>query len=174
MTTIEYDPIGADEPIVLLTGSNEGRSHQILFDARLKLAELLNSDPLTSSLYQSPPWGFMAENDFLNQALIFYTQTNIQPLDLLRALLDIERAFGRERKRETGYQSRTLDIDIILIGDRIIRHPSLTVPHPKLQERRFVLAPICELNPTIKHPVFGNSFSDLLQECEDPSDVKRI
>ncbi len=174
MTNFELLPIGNEEPIVLLTGSNEGNSKDILLNAKRDVTNILDADPLVSSLYQSPPWGFMAENNFLNQALIFTSAIEINPLALLHRLLDIERSHGRERKRETGYQSRTLDIDIILIGDRRINHPSLVVPHPKIQERRFVLEPICELMPDIVHPVYNKPFSELLRECDDPSEVTRI
>lgn len=172
MNDSELQPIDELEPIVLMTGSNEGNSGAILSEARQALEKILDVEAQVSNVYSSPPWGFMAENDFLNQALVFRTKTSICPLVLLQSILDIETTFGRIRKRETGYQSRTLDIDVIAIGDRIINHPDLDVPHPRVHQRRFVLEPVCELVPSLIHPQHNLTFTELLQRCEDPSEVK--
>lgn len=164
-----------NEPIILLTGSNQGDSKDILTAATKKLTALLNGSCQKSSLFISPPWGFEAENDFLNQALLFEQSiTDLSPLDLMAAILDIESEFGRQRSKNKGYLSRTLDIDIIAIGHREITHPQLTVPHPRLQERRFVLAPICDIVPQLVHPTTGLTYAQLLERCPDDSIVRKM
>lgn len=123
-----------------------------------------------SSLYLSRSWGFEAP-DFLNQAIII--ETDLTPQELMDKLLNIEKKLGRIREGE-GYQSRTLDMDIILIKEMIINMESLIVPHPKMHERKFVLVPCCEIAPEWQHPRFKKSISELLEMCGDSTNPKAI
>ncbi len=167
--------IHKSEAIILLTGSNQGDSKQILEAAKGRLDERLNGKSAASSLFISPPWGFEADNEFLNQALVYQNhRSKLSPLDLMVSILDIETEFGRQRTESIGYESRTLDIDIIAIGNREIMHPKLTVPHPRLQVRRFVLAPICDVAPHLVHPSTGLTYAELLSQCPDESVVQKM
>jgi 2-amino-4-hydroxy-6-hydroxymethyldihydropteridine diphosphokinase len=121
-----------------------------------------------SSLYETEPVGGPPQGWFLNAAV--EAATELTPLDVLRALQGIEQAMGRERSIACG--PRTLDLDILLDGQSVIREGELDVPHPRLAQRRFVLAPLAELAPGLIHPVLGKSIAELLIRCADGAQVK--
>jgi 2-amino-4-hydroxy-6-hydroxymethyldihydropteridine diphosphokinase len=123
-----------------------------------------------SSVYASPPWGFAADTVFLNQALVF--RTNKHPMQLLQICLDTEKKLGRTRQlAQEAYSSRSIDIDILYYGDKIINTAELQVPHPRLWQRRFALTPLCEINEDFRHPATGQSHKELLNNCPDTSEV---
>ena len=123
-----------------------------------------------SSAYTPEPWGFEADEWFLNVLLV--VETELEPDDLMDTLLEIEKDLGRVRHPEKeGYSSRTVDLDILYYGNRIIRTEKVTAPHPKLHLRRFALLPMCELVPDFLHPEFNLSQKQLLDKCSDPSKV---
>ena len=108
-----------------------------------------------SSAYFTEPWGFEADEWFL---------TEMEPDDLMDALLGIEAELGRVRHPEVkGYTSRTVDLDILYYGDRIINTEKVTVPHPRLHLREFALKPLCEVIPDFLHPIFNLSQTQLLE-----------
>lgn len=116
-----------------------------------------------SSAYITEPWGFEAEEWFLNELLV--VETELSPDDLMDELLSIEHELGRVRHPEKkGYSSRTVDLDILYYGDQIIRTEKVTVPHPRLHLRRFALEPLCELVPDFLHPEFNLSQKQLLEK----------
>ena len=116
-----------------------------------------------SSAYITEPWGFEAEEWFLNELLV--VETELEPDDLMDALMGIEAELGRVRHPEQkGYCSRTVDLDILYYGDRIINTAKVTTPHPLLHLRRFALEPLCELIPDFLHPVFNLSQTQLLEK----------
>jgi len=123
-----------------------------------------------SSLYESAAWGKTDQPDFLNQTLLL--QTGLTAQNLMRTILDIEEKMGRKRIQQYG--PRTIDIDILFFNEEIIDEPSLVIPHPQIQNRRFTLVPMDELAPGLIHPVLHKSIHQLLQECTDPLDVKKI
>ena len=104
---------------------------------------------------------------FLNCAL--WVQTTLSPKKTLSILLDIEKKMGRERTVQAGYSSRPIDLDILLIGDEVIDSAKLTVPHPEMQNRRFVLQPLAEVHPQGIHPVSKKNMIKLLAETQDES-----
>ncbi len=168
---------------VLLLGSNKGESESILNKAVAEISSLANPESkiVLSSFYKSEPWGFDAERWFLNVALILEIQLSAQ--ELLSEILKIEYRLGRVReKTETDnlmqinsvYQSREIDIDIILFNEDIINEVSLIVPHPRMHLRRFVLEPIVQIAPDYIHPVFNLSLFSLLEICQDTSIVWRL
>lgn len=101
--------------------------------------------------------------DYLNA--VVRVMTRLSPRALLAALQAMELAAGRVRGERWG--PRTLDLDLLLYGQRVIAEPTLTVPHPRLHERSFVLAPLCDLDPGLRHPLLDRTMADLLNECVD-------
>ena len=121
-----------------------------------------------SALYETEPWGYGGDTPFLNQALLL--ETALDPPALLRETQEIETLLGRVRGEER-YGGRTLDVDILFFGERVIRGPELTVPHPRLTQRRFVLVPVTEICPDWLHPVLKVPVRVLLERCEDDHEV---
>ena len=103
----------------------------------------------SSSIYESPPWGFQSEDDFWNQVILVATQLSHE--NLLAEINSIEKKFGRDRDKNQ-YSSREMDIDILYYDDVFIETENLIIPHPKMQQRKFVLVPLNEIAPDLKHP----------------------
>jgi len=122
-----------------------------------------------SSIYESTPWGFTAEQNFLNQ--VFKLSTSLSPEELLNVLLNTEQKLGRKRTNKNGYHSRVIDLDILFYNDQIVESKNLTIPHPRIAERRFTLEPLNELIPEFVHPVIGLSIHTLLNKCQDQGKV---
>ena len=135
-----------------------GDREQFLAQARERLAQAGVEIRRASSIYETEPVDLKDQRAFLNQAL--ETQTELFPLQLLGRLQKIELAMGRRRVVVKG--PRTIDIDILLIGGAVIDSLALEVPHPRMQERRFVLEPMVELAPDLRHPVSHRTMRELL------------
>jgi 2-amino-4-hydroxy-6-hydroxymethyldihydropteridine diphosphokinase len=126
-----------------------------------------------SSPYETEPVadaGAPGEGWFLNG--VVQLETDITPQSLLAVCREIERSLGRDPERRSG--PRTLDLDILLYGDRVIEEKDFLVPHPRLHLRRFVLEPLVEINPTLMHPALGQSVSQLLARLTDAHRVRRL
>ena len=161
------------EKCYVLFGSNMGDKNQIFAQACQLINERCGHIVKVSSAYESEPWGFKAKEWFLNQLII--VETELEPEEMMRQLLEIEAELGRVRHPEVeGYTSRTVDLDILYYGSRIVLTDSLTIPHPRLHERRFALLPLCELVPQFVHPAFNLTQTELLRRCFDFSEVKKI
>ena len=135
-----------------------GDREQFLAQARERLAQAGVEIRRASSIYETEPVDLKDQRAFLNQML--ETQTELFPLQLLGRLQKIELALGRRRAVVKG--PRTIDIDILLIGGAVIDSLALQVPHPRMQERRFVLEPMVELAPDLRHPVSHRTMRELL------------
>ncbi len=123
-----------------------------------------------SSLYETEPWGGAEGGPFLNA--VIETQKLSSPMACLQILQKIERTLGRERAYPGS--ARTCDLDILLWGNDIVATTELKVPHPMLHHRKFVLEPLSELIPSMQHPLFHVSFSELLNACEDTGTVRAV
>lgn len=137
------------------------------------LAELRGNQVVVrrlSSVYETEPVGLRTQPWFLN--MVAEAQTALFPIQLLDRLQNIEIRLGRRRMIPQG--PRTIDIDILLYGDFRIKSRRLTVPHPRLSERRFVLEPLAELAPDLRHPLTHQSIRELLAATQDRSAVRRI
>jgi len=154
----------------LLTGGNLGNRAENLQEATRYIEQYCGKIVLWSSVYETAAWGLEDQPDFYNQVLLLRTSLSAQ--ELIRALLTIENKMGRKRSAKMG--PRTIDIDIILFNSDIIKEPDLIIPHPRMQDRRFVLMPLTEIAPDFIHPVFHKKISQLLEECADTLNVYKI
>lgn len=174
--------------LYLLIGGNQDDRLQTITQAADLIRQRIGSVVACSHIYETAPWGVFAEGekplDFYNQAL--EVSTTLSPHEALKEALDIEHQLGRRRK-EIGssmphpdnpqctmlnsklYSSRPIDIDLIFYGDAVIDTPKLTIPHPRMHLRRFVLQPMCEIAPCYKHPILNKTLTELLNECTDTS-----
>ncbi len=157
---------------ILLLGGNQGDVISAIEDAIERLLHRLGPVIKRSFYYESEPWGFEASQNFINQVVEFHSSLN--PIDLLDFTQDIEKALGRKEKAGIHYESRPIDIDILFVDDEQINLPRLTVPHPKLHERRFTLLPLYDEWSGLIHPVLTKSISQLLTICPDKGVVKRV
>lgn len=168
------------ERVAFLLGSNMGDSRGTLSSAIALMEERLGRVVSKSRLYSSEPWGMEAENDFLNQAVVI--ETELTPNEVLEGILEIERMLGRVRKENspskvlehTEYTSRSIDIDIIFYGSRVIDEERLQVPHPRMQDRNFVLTPLSEIMPDFMHPVLKKKVQFLQKECSDNGEIHAV
>jgi 2-amino-4-hydroxy-6-hydroxymethyldihydropteridine diphosphokinase len=154
----------------LLTGGNKGDRRSFLQEAKKEIDSHCSSIVQQSALYQTAAWGKTDQEDFLNQVLLLETQLNAQAL--MQTILQIEELMGRVRSEKYG--PRIIDIDILFFNHDIIHEPALIIPHPQIQNRRFVLEPMNEIAPEFIHPVFQKTIHELLIECKDELGVKKI
>ncbi|MCR5889394.1 2-amino-4-hydroxy-6-hydroxymethyldihydropteridine diphosphokinase [Hymenobacter sp. J193] len=154
----------------LLLGSNLGDRAATLSQARQQLGETAGALVAASGLYETAPWGLAEQPAFLNQAVAL--RTTLSPTELLAACLAAEQRAGRTR--HVRWDARTLDVDILLFDDVVLDTPALQLPHPRLPERRFALAPLCEIAATVRHPLLHSTIADLLEICGDTLPVERV
>ena len=157
--------------VFLGLGSNLADREAWLDMALEKITESVGPVSACSGIYETEPWGFESEDSFLN--MVVQVHTDLNPAELLKKLTIIEKQLGRTRAGKK-YSSRTIDIDILLFGERVIDRSGLKIPHPLMHERKFVLVPLCDLAPELVHPVLNKTFAELLKECRDDSNVKKI
>ena len=152
-------------------GTNLGEREKNLDEALALITEHIGKVEQASSVYETEPWGFTSENNFLNTVIC--VDTRLRPSGLLGRILMIEAYMGRLRD-EKKYSSRRIDIDILFYGEKILRSKALSIPHPRLTERRFVLVPLNEIAGGLIHPKLGKTIRSLLKECPDKSKVRKF
>ncbi len=151
-------------------GSNLGDRAQHLINAHNALALITQTHIIkTSPLYQTPPLGPQDQPDFYNA--VVHLQTSLTPHNLLTNLQQIESNLHRTRTRYQG--PRTIDLDLLLYNDQIINTPHLTIPHPQMHNRIFVLKPLADIAPTLTHPSLNKTISKLLNKLP-PAQIKTI
>jgi 2-amino-4-hydroxy-6-hydroxymethyldihydropteridine diphosphokinase len=154
----------------LLTGGNMGNRAEYLHDASGNISGSCGKILKKSSLYETAAWGKTNQPNFFNQVL--FIETALSADELMKQILLIEEKMGRIRDEKYG--ARIIDIDILFFNDEIINKLQLVIPHPEIQNRRFVLAPMNEIAPEFIHPVLLKNIGTLLKECGDKLDVKKI
>ena len=155
--------------VFLGIGTNAGNREENLKSAVNGINERIGTVIKSSSVYETEPWGFMTDDQFLN--MVVKVETELSPSSLLPEINKIETLLGRIRN-EKQYASRIIDIDILFYESLIIDESSLKIPHPLMHKRRFVLVPLCEIAPEMIHPVLKMSCTSLLESCKDESKVK--
>ncbi|MBQ8449422.1 MAG: 2-amino-4-hydroxy-6-hydroxymethyldihydropteridine diphosphokinase [Bacteroidaceae bacterium] len=152
-----------EDTIYLGLGTNEGNKEENIRGAIEELSHLLGTPTAVATIIETEPWGFQSDNSFLNTVVAF--KSTLAPEEILKATQEIERRLGRTKKSIDGcYSDRPIDIDILLYGNRVIESEHLTIPHPLLHKRLFVLQPLAQIAPQVIHPTLGKSITRLLKE----------
>jgi 2-amino-4-hydroxy-6-hydroxymethyldihydropteridine diphosphokinase len=154
----------------LILGGNMGNRAAIIKSAQKQLELLCGKIILQSSFYETEAWGMENADLFLNKVIAIETKKNAK--EILETCLQIESSLGRTRNPEK-YESRTIDIDILLFNDEIFSAANLEIPHPRMHLRRFVLLPLAEIGASLKHPALNKTVAELLTECADHSLVEK-
>ncbi|MCH7987001.1 MAG: 2-amino-4-hydroxy-6-hydroxymethyldihydropteridine diphosphokinase [Acidobacteria bacterium] len=155
----------------LALGSNQGDREKHIERALEALTAAGIAVRRSSPLYETQPVGTAAQRWFLN--CVLEVETELMPLALLRATQRIERQLGRRPAAAPQPVARTIDIDILFYGTSVVRLAELTIPHPRLAERRFVLAPLCDLAPELRHPLTRKTATEMLAGLTDRATVRR-
>lgn len=161
------------ERAYLLLGGNRGDRTGYQERALARIRETCGAIEARSSLYETEPWGFKDDTPFINQVVV--VRTALSPQRLLGELKAVEHSLGRDRgSRDSRYESRVLDIDILFYGERCLETPELTLPHPRMHCRRFTLEPLNELAGDLVHPALDQRIDRLLRDCPDPLRVQKL
>ncbi len=152
-------------------GSNLGDRRLALQEAEGWLSTEIGEVTAKSSVYETAPWGMKSVTSFYNQVVV--VRTAMLPEEVLKLLLQYEGSKGRVRDADT-YQDRIIDLDILYVDNMVIETNSLTVPHPKIQDRRFILEPLCEISENGVHPVLKSTHRELLKTYPDSLSVNKI
>lgn len=148
--------------VYLGLGTNLGNKEANLRTAIYKLQERIGKQVSLSSFYETAPWGFESDHSFLNAAIGL--ETKLPPIEVLHITQEIERELGRTRKSVDGnYSDRLIDIDILLYDGLVLHTPELTIPHPLMTERDFVMKPLIEIAGNVIHPTRQKTLSELYQ-----------
>jgi 2-amino-4-hydroxy-6-hydroxymethyldihydropteridine diphosphokinase len=156
--------------VFLGLGSNMGDRHGHIRAAADLIHKNIGKIAKKSHVYETQPWGNTEQESFLNQVVM--ANTTLDPRELLDKISRIERELGRERRKDQDkWGPRTIDVDILFYGKRVIRDKGLEIPHPELHKRAFVLVPLLEIAPDLEHPILKKQIDELYMDCKDESVV---
>ena len=153
---------------ILHLGSNEGNRLRHIQNAMKLIERKIGRKATQSSIYETEAWGIKEQPDFLN--VVVKIESHLEPHPLLKRINEIEDELGRTRIEKWG--SRIIDIDILFCENELINDAKLTIPHPYLEKRNFVLVPLNEIEPDFVHPIINKKISVLLKESKDTCKVK--
>ena len=156
--------------VFLGIGTNLGNRGNNLKEAVTFIEEHIGQVLKSSFIYETEPWGFQSGDEFLN--MVVKVETKLIPSGLMEKILMIESLMGRVRG-EKQYSSRVIDIDILLYERMVINEKSLKIPHPLMHDRKFVMVPLCEIEPEMVHPVLNKTMVSLLKSSKDKSKVRK-
>ena len=157
--------------IYIALGSNKGSKFEYLQSAVKLIFEKIGAVKKISKVYKTPALGFDGE-DFYNACIT--VETELKPKAVLKELQAIELKLGRQAKTTLGYESREIDLDLLFYDNAILEDKNLTLPHPEMHKRKFVLQPLQDIATDIEHPIFKKSIEVLLKECDDASRIEPI
>lgn len=156
--------------VFISLGGNLGNTLEIFKNSYLEIEKKIGRITAFSNMYQTAAWGKTDQPDFLNQVISL--ETDLHPEKIMSELLAIELFFGR--RRDVIWGPRILDLDILFIGNQIVSSENLTIPHPQIAHRRFVLIPMAEIAPDFLHPVLQQTMLELLEQTTDLQSVRLI
>lgn len=157
--------------VYLSLGSNKGDRMKHLQDAVDLIFKRIGKINSISKVYNTPAFGFEGD-DFLNTCISL--ETELEAKVLMKIVLEIENELGRIRTKSKGFEARTIDLDILFFDEDIIEFKTLKIPHPELHKRKFVLKPLNDIAPKLQHPKLNKTIVELLNDCEDHSEVEQI
>ena len=153
--------------VYIQLGSNIGQRESFITKSMHKVEDDIGKIITASSIFETTAWGNENQNNFLNS--VIEIKTPFDAFTILKKSQEIENNLGRERSDKWG--ERTIDIDILFYNNKIINTKELTIPHPLIQNRKFVLVPLSEIAPNYMHPILKKNISTLLSECKDTQKV---
>ena len=156
--------------IYLIIGGNMGERESNLQKCKSLIINALGDIISESAVYETAAWGKTNQPSFLNQ--VFFLESNLNPHQILATCLAIESQMGRVRHEK--WEARKIDIDILLFNDEVIDEEDLSIPHPHMKNRRFVLKPLADIAPNVVHPVYNKTIMELLENCPDTLEVTRF
>jgi 2-amino-4-hydroxy-6-hydroxymethyldihydropteridine diphosphokinase len=156
--------------IYFIIGGNLGDRLALIEECKQKIKKILGPILRSSSIYESESWGETNNPNYLNQVL--FIESKFSAKEVLEKALEIEKELGRTRDKK--WESRLIDIDILFFNDEIIEEKNLKIPHPHLQNRKFVLVPLNEIASEFVHPVLKTTISNLLDNCSDNLKVSNL
>jgi deoxyguanosine kinase len=157
--------------VYLSLGSNKGDRLKNLQDAVDLIFKRIGKTNNISNVYNTPAFDFEGD-DFLNTCI--FLETELEAKTLMKTLLAIENDLGRIRSKNKGFEARLIDLDILFFDEEIVNSKTLKIPHPELHKRKFVLQPLHDIAPKLHHPKLDKTIAELINECEDYSDVEQI
>jgi 2-amino-4-hydroxy-6-hydroxymethyldihydropteridine diphosphokinase len=157
--------------VYLGIGGNIGNKQKNFEEVYKAIKNKLGNIKNTSSVYETPPWGFHSSHKFWNS--VVEISTTLSAEEVLSEIHSIERQFGRKHG-VTKYSSREMDIDVLYYDDIYIETESLVIPHPSIQLRKFVLVPLSEIAPDFKHPLLRLTSIEMLENCRDVSIIRKL
>ena len=157
--------------VILSLGSNQGNRLTTIKACIELIHKEIAVVVKVSKIYEAPAWGFESE-PFYNAAILIHTSKSAQKI--LKQVLKVEKSLGRVRSKDSGYQARIIDVDIIAFDEEIIETDNLQIPHPLLQNRKFVLQPMLDLGLNWEHPMLKKSVAQLLVQTDDESEIKAV